>query len=503
MKTVVNSTNVSVLNAARAPIKLAQPTIRNRNAMQDSDLSSELTQEFIDKFIYDTLAKTWFGYNEGLWMPLDMHLMHRMLANRLRSILTKGFPHHRLVSVEKFLGVDLALDEWSTQPNLLPLKNGILNTQTLEIQEHSPKNRFTWQLPYCYDESATMPITAGWLSKSTSGDADAINIIRAFFRSALLSEGVQKFLELIGPGGTGKSTMIRLLTMMIGDNNCASTDLYNLETIRFETAKFYQKKLVIISDSMSYGGSVAVLKAMTGGDPLRLERKNQQQIATFMYQGATVIAANEAIQSTDYTSGLSRRRLPIIFKNKITDADQEKWSSEGGLETAMQLELPGLLNWILLMSEKEMQNAIGRINSGLSATGREHLCETNRIAQWIEDNLVTISGYITYVGNAKDFPEQKLYPNYKEWCAENGNLPISMSRFSKTLIDVAEQLKLDVKLLNRDSAGKRICGLKIRELSDISLPTPVKQQWLDGRADLEESLLLQSPNKILVPKKGE
>jgi len=37
--------------------------------------------------------------------------------------------------------------------------------------------------------------------------------------------------------------------------------------------------------------------------------------------------------------------MPVMFNRKITDADKEKWRPLGGVEKAMQAELPGLLNW--------------------------------------------------------------------------------------------------------------------------------------------------------------
>ena len=53
---------------------------------------------------------------------------------------------------------------------------------------------------------------------------ESVNIIRAFFKMALVGGEVQKFLELIGSGGTGKSTLIRLLVAFIGEKNHAATD---------------------------------------------------------------------------------------------------------------------------------------------------------------------------------------------------------------------------------------------------------------------------------------
>jgi putative DNA primase/helicase len=198
----------------------------------------------------------------------------------------------------------------------------------------------------------------------------------------------------------------------------------NLEANKFEAAALYGKRLVLISDSSRYGGEVSTLKALTGGDPIRLEKKNVQQSGSFVFDGVVVIASNEAIQTADYTSGLIRRRMPVNFNRKVTDGDKAKWSALGGIETALHGELAGLLNWCVAMSADEVKAAIGGINGQMTQVQREHLTETNKIAAWLDDNIVIKADSTVYVGSSvkgKEYSEislakrGKLYANYESW----------------------------------------------------------------------------------------
>lgn len=316
-----------------------------------------------------------------------------------------------------------------------------------------------------------------------------VNIIRAFFKITLVGGNVQKFLEIVGPGGTGKSTLIRLLIMFVGESNHAATDLKNLEQNRFEAATLYGKRLAVISDSSRYGGEVSVLKAITGGDPVRHERKNQQQSGSFLYDGTVVIASNEAIQSTDYSSGLARRRLPVAFINKVTDEDKTKWRKQGGIERAMQSELSGLLNWVLAMSDDDLNATLSGINGSLSVSQRQHMVETNKLAAWIDDNLVIIDQQVLHIGGSSaalkngididDNANTKLYPNYARWCTENGVQAIAVQRFTNNLLDVSEHCKLPIKKLSRDNIGNRVSGFKIRSISDFKAVTPITKTSLN------------------------
>jgi len=475
---------------ASAPA-LTQKSVDKKESVQDSLLSKSLATQLENMLVLDETIGDWFKCSNGIWSPISKVAGTKMINRALHDVLPFGFSMSKLNAVEGFLKLYLSLHQWEADKTLLPLKNGVLDTKTLLLTDYSAQHKFNWQLPYAYDPAAQMPVIQQWLEEVSGHDMEVVNIIRAFFRITLTGGEVQKFLEIVGPGGTGKSTLIRLLVMFVGESNHAATDLKNLEQNRFEAATLYGKRLAVISDSSRYGGEVSVLKAITGGDPIRHERKNQQQSGSFLYKGVVVIASNEAIQSTDYSSGLARRRMPITFVRKVTDEDKAKWRSMGGIEKAMQAELSGLLNWVLAMTEDELHATLSSINGNLSMAQRQHFVETNKLAAWMDDNLITQEASILYIGASsaalKDSHEidreasTKLYPNYMRWCAENGVQTLAVQRFTNSLLDVAEHCKLSVKKLSRDSSGNRVAGLKIRSIADIAIPTPITKTSLNAQ----------------------
>lgn len=452
---------------------------------QESKLATEVASELIDSLCYDETGGDWYSQTGGLWRVVSEKTALKIIMKVLDRRKPDGYAMAKLNNVKSFLMIYLLMGKWANQRHLLPMKNGVLDTKTMELSSYSHKHRFNWQLPYAFDSDATINVIRHWLWSASGQDMESINTIRAFFKMALVGGEVQKFLELIGSGGTGKSTLIRLLVEFIGKENHVATDLKNLETNKFEAASLYGKRLVLISDSSRYGGEVSVLKALTGQDPIRLEKKNVQQSGSFVFEGVVAIASNEAIQTADYTSGLIRRRMPLNFNHKVTDADKSKWAAIGGIEAAMHKELPGLLNWVMAMSKDEVKAAIGGINGQMTQTQREHLIETHKIAGWLNDNIVIDPRSVVYVGpsakekapyEAEQLRQEKLYANYEQWCSDGAVHPVGLTRFTANLIDVCNQLKIDVTALDKDRNGRPIRGIAIRSYQHSSYETPITKK---------------------------
>jgi putative DNA primase/helicase len=258
---------------------------------------------------------------------------------------------------------------------------------------------------------------------------------------------------------------------LVGAENTAVTTLEQLEKNRFETAGIFGKRLLLITDSERYGGEVSVLKAITGGDAVRYERKNTQQCKPFTPTCMVIVAANETVQSGDYTSGLERRRLTLPFIHQVKPEDRRD------LDAEFKLYLPGLLAWALEIPEEEVtalvRNTSNTVRS-LTNWKAESLIETNPMAEWLDSCIVHNSSAKTYVGVAKreksadspnlyQFTNKWLYSSYCEFSAATGSKAVSGRRFSPLLHDLCvNQLKLEGISKGRDNKGVYFQGLEIR-----------------------------------------
>jgi putative DNA primase/helicase len=250
----------------------------------------------------------------------------------------------------------------------------------------------------------------------------------------------------------------------VGDDNAMISSLEHLEKNRFETANLYKKKLLLFNDVERYGGSVSVLKALTGRDLIRNERKFQAgSQKPFKFNGLVMITANEPIQTTDPTSGLARRRLTIPFNNVFSGSSAEQktlidMDDRGRPFGEFAHLLPGLVNWVLDMTEGEMREYLMETNDKVKFFAKHHreqILKSNQIMDWLQHCVVFAPGATAPIGLAKHTVGGEFSR------ASNSNI-LGRSRFESLLMDVCiHQLKLNIYQF-KDSRGMRVVNLACR-----------------------------------------
>ena len=466
-----------------------------------SDIANWLVERYQSSLVWNTQLKEWYRYSaqiEGIWTLEPVEFIGRAIKAEIEALARvyaevygeKKRPTYGISLINNviaLLKLDLAIRQWDEPTGLLPLLNGVLDLHTRKLISHAPEHRLTWCLPYAYNPIINCDPIVDWLTTMCGGDLDLVQLMRAYLLGVVTGRtDWQKYLELIGAGGTGKSTFTRLAIALVGANNTHTTNLKKLEEDKFETASIAGKRLVLINDSERYGGSVSTLKALTGQDTLPYEVKFKQCKGGFTPTAMVIVAANETIQSRDYTSGLERRRVTVPMSNKISSQNQRNLIEHrnGEIFGEFAQYIPGLLNWVLEMDEESATRIIKNYRQAvprLAAMKAQTLVESNPIADWLDNNIVYEKDCRTNIGVAnrdKDSgssnwylnTDRWLYANYAEYCHNTGCKAISLRRFVSLLSDLCQnQLDLDIEK-GRDRYGSFIRGLKIRTDSDLEAP---------------------------------
>jgi len=461
-------------------------------------LANEIAEKYRSKLAWHIPAQCWMRYEAdsetmGIWSEEPKEIVRGLVMADLE--VNSGIYSAALVSnicthLQSLLGVK----RWNdAATDLIPLKNGVFNFKTGKFKKHQPGYFLTWRLPYDYKPAATCEPIVQWLEEA-AGDKQVARLLIAYLRAILTGRtDIHRLLELVGPGGSGKSTYSRLAQALIGTENTHTTTLVKLEGSRFETACLWNKRLAIINDSERYAGNVTVLKAATGGDTIPHEVKFVQSQRGFVFDGKVILTSNEIIQSSDYTSGLERRRITVPFLNRVPVENQRSLIEIKGDKVLGEFTdcLPGLFNLVVAMPDEEMEALLlktDKLCPALAESKAETLLDTNPIAAWMDYCVVHDPNSRSQIGLAipqkdKDIPthflnvDKFLYPSYCNYSKNSGSrTPLGLQRFIKLLDDLAKnQLKLEGVYRERGRDNKSyFIGLRIRQDGlDDDLASPI------------------------------
>ena len=472
-----------------------------------SELAEVVTQLVVEcGWRYDPKFDTFMFYQrtKGTWRREEYKHEYRHFVQDLflrENIPTPGgFTSHLISDVVNLTQAYITHTYWDDDPDRLAFHNGVLEISSGEFLDHDPEHFLTWGLDFDYEVDADPGPIIRWLSRTQYGDEERVQVLRAWLKACLVGQGheLQRFLEVIGPGGRGKSTFANLCCSLVGNGNYASTTLNQLEQSRFEIASIKGKRLTLINDSERYGGSAQIFKALTGGDNLRFEEKNKNVGEPFVYTGMVMVCANEPIQTTDNTSGLTRRRLTVEFNRPLWDKNSEAKEmiklENGVVKGLWKSYLPGLVNWVLKMTTEEMRQYLldtyEKVPS-LKKVRNEILLNSNNLVEWLQSEVVHDPNSVASVGKkipaAKDAKERycnsnfHLYASYCSFCEDTGSKPVGQKRFISLLLDCCKNQLAIKDIYHFTKKGKPfIKGLVVRNSDKklTELPTILPENKL-------------------------
>lgn len=128
-------------------------------------------------------------------------------------------------------------------------------------------------------------------------------------------------LEITSPGGSGKSVMAPIATLLAGKDNTTSATIDTLESSRAR-ASVVGFSLIILPDQEKWSGDCACIKAITGGDAVAIGPKYSDPYSTQI--PAVILAVNNnPMRFNDRSGGVSRRRVILTFPEVIPAKERD------------------------------------------------------------------------------------------------------------------------------------------------------------------------------------
>ena len=224
--------------------------------------------------------------------------------------------------------------------------NGLLHLPTLRLLPHTPSFFTHNALDFAYDPGAPEPSQwLDFLGQLWPGDPKSIATLQEIFGYCLTPDTrQQKAFLLVGPKRCGKGTIGRVLTRLIGAQNCVAPTLAGLGT-NFGLAPLIGKRLAIISDARLSGRAdqhaiAERLLSITGEDALTIDRK-YAPAWTGQLGTRFLILSNELPRLADVSGALAGRFILLSLTESFYGRE------DPGLTDKLLSELPGILNWAI------------------------------------------------------------------------------------------------------------------------------------------------------------
>ncbi|BBS35616.1 DNA primase [Enterobacter cloacae] len=296
-------------------------------AMSTSEKAMRVHEHYGEALAVDANGQLLSRYEAGIWKiipPSDFARDVAGLFQRLRAPFSSG----KIASVVDTLKLIIPQQDAPAR-RLIGFRNGVLDTSTGVFSPHSKTH---WLRTLC-DVDFTPPVKGEtleahapnfwrWLDRAAGSRADKRDVILAALFMVLANRyDWQLFLEVTGPGGSGKSILAEIATMLAGEDNATSATIETLESPR-ERAALIGFSLIRLPDQEKWSGDGAGLKAITGGDAVSVDPKYRDAYSTHI--PAVILAVNNnPMRFTDRSGGVSRRRVIIHFPEQIAPEERD------------------------------------------------------------------------------------------------------------------------------------------------------------------------------------
>jgi len=302
--------------------------------------------------------------------------------------------------------------EWLTPPpdapepkNTMLFRNGILDVTSGKLFPHSGDYFATSTPDFDYSPRATCPTwdrcLGEWLDPSYH---KALHEMLGYLM--VPDNSLEKIFFLRGVRRGGKSTVVRIVSKLIGGGHCESRTLSDLAE-SFGLKGIERLKLITIPDAHSVkvqnrGSLLDRLKSISGNDAISINRKHQD-IITAHVPTRILIASNTQPKLLDESGALGSRIIPFIFERTFEGKEDPDLSKK------LLAELPGIANRAIEGLKRLRRNG-GRFTLGQAA--RDSLDE---IADSQSPALRFAKEHLEVTGNKKtDFVQlNEVYDRYE------------------------------------------------------------------------------------------
>lgn len=356
---------------------------------------------------------------------------------------------HALIAVPGVLIDRVDMPGWIDRAGGDPLEvaacpNGLLHLPTGELAAPTPAYFCTGCLGAEWAPEGPAPDRwLDFLAQVWPADAQAISTLQEWFGYCLTPDTrQQKMLFLVGKKRSGKGTITRVLTALLGRGGVAGPTLSALGS-PFGLWPLIGKSAAVINDARLGARSdiaqiVERLLSISGEDELDIDRKFKDAWHGKLTSRITIVS-NELPRLNDASGALPSRMLLLELTNSFMGREDTK------LTEKLLVELPAILRWAVAGWRRLRERGHFVLPDSASGALSDLADLSSPVGAWVRAHVVADPDAF--------LPCDKAYGEFRMWCGKQGIPEPSNIVFGRDL-----RAAVGVARAQRTVDGKRLWG---------------------------------------------
>lgn len=349
-------------------------------------------------------------------------IIHLEYNNNLKDNKRKEIV--KFIKLKSWIPVSELNKNW----NEIVFRNGVLNLANMTLYPHTPSVYNTIYIDCNYIKDAPYSqMIDDFFNQISQKEEDKKSLLYEIVGYCLIRKNVfSKFFICYGEGATGKSTYLKMIRRIIGEENTSYLGFNDLEHA-FKPAELFGK-LINLGDDISYKGlqETDVLKKLVTGETFAAEQKYVQKPLNFSNFAKLIFTTNQLPEVYDRSSGFYRRVMLIginkrienpdpFFLDRLTDNDYE---------------------YLLSVAVDKLMAAL-RVNKLTEVASEKVALEDYKTNQ---SSILSFIRDFSYNQDKLDHrPCMDLYVEYKQYCMDSGFKVMKKVNFDR---DIQKEMKL-------------------------------------------------------------
>jgi len=387
----------------------------SNSAILCNNLAKAFLKVFPSVTLEDGVLRT---YSNGVYQECkNKHLVNnRMMsvANDFNLVLTPKQIQDAVETVK----TKTPITESKISVNLIPVGNGILNIDTMEVTDYTPCTILLTKFPVNYNKNAPLPKKFLKMIETTfDGDRKQIHLVQEMFGYCFLrSYFLEAIFYLAGNGSNGKTTLLNILTELLGGKD--SGHISNLSFKEISEPKnenmlsdLYGRYSNICGDTGK--GKIKetdYIKKASGNDYIRV-RKLYKESFSFKNFAKIILSFNQLPEVDDFSDGFKRRIRLLEFNHEFKEGVDANKNIEEEI-TSDKTEMESIFLWALEGLKRLLVNKSFSDKSSITARGMAYERKSNPMLHFVRDCVIDSPGQ--FISKATLLDKYSTYAKYNK-----------------------------------------------------------------------------------------